>query len=215
MKKKVIIVSLILLVTILLLVIIVKIITGCNAVKYNNTTKISDSITQTYPKSTIDKLQNDIKSKSINYSIFKSSYNVQCLRKTYQGYYAVLLQEGGGRVFVFMDEKFNLNEALVIDSFKIKEDFGFLTPNITSKSKVLAFDQNTILLPISSMDVTVHIVKEGIIVIKYNRMNEGLLLDDPIVDSIEFIDNKVLPAKEDEFINLNVPYILDLDKTSN
>lgn len=200
-----------------IIVFIFVLLTGCNKEsesKHNNDKSISELITQKYSKSDIESMKKGIEEKTLDYSKLKSNYNIQCLRKTNQGYYALFLQDDGARVFVFMNEKMELSEVLVVDDIKRKNEFDFIEIGITTESQVMEFDRNTFLLPISSADTTVHFVQEGLLVITYSRFNEGTqtILDDSIVKSITFYDNADFPLTDDVLINLNVPYILEIDK---
>ena len=141
--------------------------------------------------------------------------NVQCLRKTYQGYYAVLLQDDGKYAFVFMNKNGKLYEMLLIDEIKGKKEYSFIEQGKTTENEILSFDKNAILLPVSSSVSTVHIVHEGLLVITYTRFNEKTqrILDDPLVKSVVFYEDEDFPLKDNEMINKNVPYILAIDKT--
>lgn len=215
MKKKNIVFLIVFLIVIVLTILII-IVTqnGGNEVKYNNDKSIVDLVTQKYSDSDIEKIKTGIENNTINYSTFKSKYNIQCLRKTYQGYYAVLLQNNGMRVFVFMDENMDLFNIFVTDEIKSKSEYAFIEAGITTESQVIAFDENTFFLPVSAMNITVHIVQEGVLVIRYRRMDDetGILLDNPIVDSISFYSSSEFPLKNDSVINSNVPYILEIDR---
>lgn len=187
---------------------------GSRDVKYDNEQSITSLITKEYSVSDIEKMKKDIEHNNLDYAKLKSHYNIQCLRKTYQGFYAVFLQNDGKRVFVFMNEKMKLHTILVIENIKEKEEYNFLNIGRTTESEVLEYDENTILLPVSSVTCTAHIVQEGLLVITYDRLdtNTGTLLDDPVVKSFVFYKNDDFPLNDNDMINLNVPYILEKDK---
>ncbi len=203
--------TLVLIITALISIIIF---TGNKNVTYDNDKSITGLITKKYSDSDIEKIRKGIEQDNWNYTNLKSHYKIQCLRKTYQGYYAVFLQNDGKRVFVFMDEDMKLYNMLVIDSIKEKKEFDFLEPGKTTESEVLKFDKNTVLLPVSSITSTAHITKEGLLVITYDRLdsNSETLLSDPVVKSFTFYENDNFPLNDDEMININVPYILEKDK---
>lgn len=213
MKKNILLLLFALLLIVLALIFII-IFTGGEDVKYDNDKSISSLITIKYSDYDMEKLREDIGHDNLNFVKLKSHYNVQCLRKTYQGFYAVFLQNDGKRVFVFMDEKMKLYNMLVIENIKGKEEYNFLKSGKTTESEVLEHDKNTVLLPISSVTCTAHIVKEGLLVVTYDRLdtNTGTLLNDPVVKSFEFFKNDDFPLNDNEMINLNVPYILEKDK---
>ena len=212
-KNKILLLSFTLLLIVLTLIFII-IFTGGGDVKYDNDKSIDSLITKKYSASDIEKMREDIEHDNLNYAKLKSRYNVQCLRKTYQGFYAIFLQNDGKRIFVFMDEKMKLYNMLVIENIKAKEEYNFLKSGKTTESEVLKHDENTVLLPVSSVTCTAHIVQEGILVITYDRLdiNTGTLLNDPVVKSFVFFKNDDFPLSDNEMINLNVPYILEKDK---
>lgn len=78
----------------------------------------------------------------------------------------------------------------------------------------MRYDKSTVLLPVSSVICTAHIIQEGVLIITYDRFdaNTGILLDDPVVNSVSFYENSDFPLNDNEMINLNVPYILEMDK---
>lgn len=82
---------------------------------------------------------------------------------------------------------------------------------ITTESEVLSLDPNTILLPFSSVDITAHLVQEGIVLVRYTRMSEDGLLPAPIVESVNFFENQRI-SKSNDLILSNVPYTLELDR---
>lgn len=212
MKKFKFILSLIL----ILLIIVVLILRRDVKMKYNNEKNIASLVTERYSKADILKMREDIEHGYLDYSALKSNYNIQCLRKTYQGYYIVFLMDDGERVFVFMNEKMKLCKVLVIENIKEKKEYNFIKPGETTEREILEYDKSTILLPVSSITSTAHIVQEGLLVITYDRINAetGVLLDNPIVKSVVFFSNDEFPLKDDTMINLNVPYILEIDKKS-
>ena len=182
---------------------------------YNNNTEKSKIVTKTYSKSRIDDLKERVELNNISYLKFRLQFRVQCLRKTYQGYYAVLSQSDGDYAYVFIDEKFKLYDLFVVDEFKTKDEFLSLLCNKTNINSIIEIDPNTVYFPISAMDMTAHIVKEGIVIIKYNRLVDGKISEPSSIDSIEFISNDDLSAEDHEFIAVSVPHILEIDKISN
>ena len=79
---------------------------------------------------------------------------------------------------------------------------------------VLNFDTNTILAPFSAVEMTAHIVQEGVYIVKYSRFLDGEIIEDPIATSIEFIGNESLLTSEDPFISNEIPFVFELDKVS-
>lgn len=137
---------------------------------------------------------------------------MECIRKTHQGYYVVLMLEDGRYAFVFFNKKNILTRVMVVDGFKSKIEFQNQVVEQMHKSEVLNWDSNTIIAPVSAVELTVHIVHEGIFVVKYSRFRDGVIIEDPIITSIQFIENDSIPTNEDPFIRDEVPFIFDFDK---
>ena len=85
---------------------------GCNNMKFNQTTNKNDLLTKKYSITQIEELQSTAKINNMTFSNFKRDFDVQCMRKTHQGYYVVLLLEDGGNAFAFFVSFFSLIAAL-------------------------------------------------------------------------------------------------------
>lgn len=208
MRKRIIFV--LLLIILVLFITIYFILNGRNDMNYNNLIQASDVITCKYSSNDILNLKKDITNNNINFDDLKSEFKIQCLRKTCQGYYIVFLEENNNLVFVFLDNDLIPIKLFVFDTFKTNIDFDFVEAGKTKMSEILTFDSNSITFPISSITMTAHLTKEGIVLIKYDRLHEGNLLNDPIVNSIQYITNDNIG--DDELIKKNVPFILEIDK---
>lgn len=194
--------------------IFVKVFIGDVDVKYNNTEYFENLVDIKYSGHEIEEIKKKIEGDDCNYTKFKSLFDIQCLRKTYQGYYAVLLQDDGRRVFVFMDEEMKLYEVLLIGNMKAKKEFSFIESGKTTEEEIVSMDENAILLPASSVTSTAHVVREGLLVVTYSRLDEEkqMFLDDPLVNTVIFYANESFPLEDNEMINKNVPYILPIDR---
>ena len=187
---------------------------GESKLKFNNTDHKEDLITKDYSEEEILYLKNTMESKSVAYTTFQKMFDVECLRKTYQGYYAVLFLNNGKESFVFIDSQLKLRSMMIVKSFPLKNDFERNIKKFSTKSQVLEYDLYSIVLPISSLDMTAHIVKEGVYLIKYMRISNDVLLEDPMISSISFIANNELSKVQDQLIRFSVPYILEIDKAN-
>ena len=185
---------------------------GCNNMKFNQTTNKNDLLTEKYPIIRIEELQSTAGVGDITFSNFKRDFDVQCMRKTHQGYYVVLLLEDGGNAFAFFNKNNTLIRVMVFDSFKSKIEFQSQVVEQMPKSDVLNLDSNTIVAPVSTLEITAHIVQEGIFVVKYSRFRDGKIIEDPIVTSIQFIENEIIATNEDPFIRNEIPFIFEFDK---
>ena len=188
---------------------------GCNNMKFNQTTNKNDLLTEIYSITQIEELQRTAEAGDMTFLNFKRAFDVQCMRKTHQGYYVVLLVEDGGNAFVFFNEKNTLIRVMVLDSFKSKMEFQNQVVEHMPKSEVLKVDSNTIIAPVSALEITAHIVQEGVFIVKYSRFRDGEIIEDPIVTSIQFIENESISTNEDPFIRDEIPFIFEFDKASN
>lgn len=187
---------------------------GCNNMKFNQTTNKNELFTKKYPIIQIEKLKNTSESGNMTFSKFQRYFDVQCMRKTHQGYYVVLLLEDGGNAFAFFNEKNSLNRVMVFDGFKSKIEFQNQVVEQMTQSEVINWDSNTLITPVSALEITAHIVQEGIFIVKYLRFRDGEIIEDPIVTSIQFYENENILTNEDPFIRDEIPFIFEFDKTS-
>ncbi len=187
---------------------------GEHDMKYDNKKEFRDLITEKYSNSDIEEIEEGILYGKLSYAKLKSKYSIQCLRKTYQGFYALFLTENDKRVFVFMNEKAEIKDILEFDSVKTRKSFDFVSVGKTTENEVLGYDEHSILLPVDSVSCSAHIVQEGVLIVTYNRLDSksGRLLEYPIVETVDFYGNSEFPVYDNEMLNLNVPYILAIDK---
>ena len=183
--------------------------TGC---KFNQAKYASELITETYSAAQAKELKKAAEDGDVTFSMFKRSFNAQCVRKTHQGYYAVLFLNDGGNAFVFFDEKSMLKSVMISYGFKSETEFRNHVTEHMRKSEVLNYDTNSITLPVSAVDTTAHIVQEGVFIVKYSRFENGKIIDDPIVTSIVFVKNEEIATNEDLFIRNEIPFILEIDR---
>lgn len=201
--------------TIVIVIICLIMLTGCDNVKFNNLVNKNDLLTKTYSNSQMDNLKKLVEHNTITITDFKKLFDIQCARKTYQGFYVVLLLENGENAFIFFNNENQLNHIIIANDFKSKNQFESQSLQNKTKSEILYLDENAILLPISAVDVSVHIVQEGICIVKYSRMVDGKLVDDPIFCSVEFIANDNIEKSDYMLIRNNTPFIYDYDKQNS
>lgn len=196
----------------IVLIIFTVLLMGCNNMKFNNTTNKDDLITITYSIEKIEALRNVTNTKSITFSEFKRDFKVQCIRQTHQGYYVILSLEDGNEAFVFFGEDNMLDSIMIVNRFKTQEEFNIQLLERKYKSEVLNLDSNAILTKLSAVDMTVHIVQEGVCIIKYSRFSDGQVIKDPIITSVEFIENEALITNDDLYIKNEIPFVWEIDK---
>ncbi|NLZ70431.1 MAG: hypothetical protein GX907_03760 [Clostridiaceae bacterium] len=189
---------------------------GCNYMKFNNSTNKNDLLTKQYSSAQIEELKKAAESEGITFSKFQRDFAVQCVRKTHQGYYVVLLLEDGQNAFVFFYTENPFARVIIADGFKSKNEFYAHVSEQMPESEVLKFDPHTtLLLPFSAFDITAHIVQEGIFIVTYLRFSEGKgMLKDPIVSSVDFFENESVSTSENILVRDVIPFIFEFDKVS-
>ena len=121
----------------LLILILIVLLTGCNDIKYNNSENKIDIITKKYSTEQIEKLELTTGSEKVTFSEFKKNFDAQCIRKTHQGYYVILLLEGGENSFVFFNADNILTSVMTVDKFKTQNEFNIQALDGMTKSAVL------------------------------------------------------------------------------
>ena len=187
---------------------------GGNDMKFDNQTPYTEKITKTYHHSIFDSIREASEAQPMSIKALHSELKIECVRKTNQGSYIVFKQEDGKSVFIFADKGQNIYSVLRFKSFFRKLDFDFIQVGETTQDEILAFDDNAILYPVSSVEVSGHILNNGLLIIQYSRVRDGELLMSPVVSSIEFIDGSDYNKLEDNFFVTNTPYILPFDRNA-
>ena len=183
---------------------------------YDNLVKKEDAITRQYPREMVDELTHKIEEeeKKVGYGKLRRMFRLECVRKTYQGYYAVLQLTDGRNAFIFMDDQLTVSNVAIYDRFRTKEEFEkFLSEKQdATRADVLSFDPNEYGMPFSVVDEAAHIVQEGAIMIIYQRK------DGHPVDQIQFYSNSEIaagkPREVTYFIKDGVPYVLEIDRVN-
>ncbi len=196
---------------------IVLILCGCSKkeefnLDYNNNVSADLVINETYSESDIVTLKNNIDSNVITYNEIQKKFRIECLRHTFQGYYLILNLDSNKRAFLFFDDALKLTSIIIKDKFLVLDDFDFIELYKTRSDKIVDFDKDTIVFPVSSVYATGHILADGYLLIFYDMVVDGVLLDSPVVKSTEFTSNEELEKKLDDFWIECAPYILPIDK---
>lgn len=92
---------------------------------YDNLTRKEDLITRQYPREMVDELTHKIEEeeKKVGYEKLRRMFRLECVRKTYQGYYAVLQLTDGRNAFIFTDDQLIVSNVAIYDRFRTKEEF--------------------------------------------------------------------------------------------
>jgi len=186
---------------------------------YDNLTRKEDMITRQYAPEKVERLAQKIEQQEkVRYSEVKRTFRLECVRKTYQGYYAVLQLTDGRNAFIFMDDQLIVSNVAVYDRFRSKEEFEQLIAEKqdATRADVLSFDPNEYPMPISVVSEEAHIVQEGVIIVRYRRE------DGYPVDQIRFYTDSEIAASEvikhnysiTYSIKNRVPCVLEIDKAN-
>lgn len=183
---------------------------------YDNLMKKEDAITRQYPREMVDKLTHKIEEeeKKVGYGKLRRMFCLECVRKTEQGYYAVLQLTDGSNAFIFLNDRLTVSKVAVYDCFRTKEEFEkFLSEKQdATRADVLSFDPNEYPMPFSVVSEEAHIVQEGVIIVRYRRE------DGHPVDQIFFYSNSEIavgkPREITYFIKYGVPYVLEIDRVN-
>lgn len=188
---------------------------GKNEVKYNNEQNYQEKITYLCTSEEFSDIQEELKNgRNMHLQDIIDQRKIECVRMTGDIGYVVLLSEHDEKLFLFFNSDSIVVDAYYIeDDFLDQKDFSDIQIGITKESDIEMIDKSPIYYAISAESITGHIVKEGIIIIKYNRFLDGNILADPIVKSVDFYDNdKLLISRESDFAILSTPYILPIDR---
>ena len=177
------------------------------AISYNNTDPKEQLISKKYSDSQIQEMIKKIDEGHYGKKEFIKEYDVECLRKALQGYYAIFQREDGKYVYVFLDDDFVpvANVSMIIDEFKTKEELLNFLSTERSASDMVEFDSST-LFPFYGRRSSLHIVVEGFVAVDYYIDNGSWYTGE--VPSIEYHDNNEVLQSED----WNMPYILKIDR---
>lgn len=187
---------------------------GGKEMEYNNIKEYSELATYSYSIDKLLDIQNEIiNGENIRLTEIVENKNIECVRNIENSRYLLLISETGEKLFIFFDEKQVIKYTYFVNEFLEQSEFENVQKGNTRLSEIIKIDSNCFMSPVSTIEATVHIVKEGIIVVKYSRMQGTTILQDPIVESIEFCKNdEILKQREQDILIKVAPYILPIDK---
>lgn len=182
---------------------------------YDNDKTVQQLVTTVYSADEIKEIEEKIEKGKTTVSKMKRFCKLECLRKTEKEYYSILLRDDGGKLFIFFDNKGTVTDYLFVTEFKSKEDYDSLKIGETTLNEVIFFDEATVDVSLSSFDVTVSVVKEGLAHIIYERMNMDNMtfLPSPVIKSITIYDESeyMQIAEQGDYYG-ELHYILPLDR---
>lgn len=184
-------------------------------IKYNNEQNFQELITYRYSSQDFSDIQEDLKSgKDISLFEIVDSKKIECIRNIKDTRYTLLLSEKNEKLFIFFDANNVVTNAFYIENdFLEQKDFINVQEGVTLKSDIEILDGSVVYYDVSAVMVTGHIVKEGIVIIEYDRLLNGKILNDPVVKSINFYSNdEILSIMDSDYFISTTPYILPIDK---
>lgn len=167
---------------------------GENDVNYNNVNSYKELITHHYSAKELSDIKDDI-ANGEHISLFDivRKKDIECARNTANTRYILLTSENDEKLFIFYDSDSIITDTYYVENNFLKySDFDDVKENESKRSEVIAIDSRYYVSAFSTIDATIHIVQEGVIVIIYEAVQGTTLLQDPIVDCIRFYDNNEL-----------------------
>ena len=212
---------------------------------YDNTSPADELISFSYSQKDFEewRLRASNFGKVATFWDFLSRFRVECLRKTFEGYYAVLELDNGTRAFIFFNSNLEVASAngvsycdLVCDQFFSKAELETAMSELT-ENNVLSLNKlrnrigDPLGMPFSSAKECAYIVQEGIMIIYCEDVNptkiNGVYEWDTVVTATEFLSNEEwrscvetwnASSKEGSLkwppLPYYFPYILEIDKAS-
>lgn len=187
---------------------------GNREVKYDNEKKYSELTSQYYSAEELLSIHNQIiNGDSIKLNEIFKKQDIKCARNIGDIRYLLLAAESGEKLFIYFDDEKVIKKSYLIKNILEQKDFENVQIGQTRLSEIIELDENIFDVPISSLEATVHLVKEGVIIITYNRLQDTTVIADPIVESTKFYENDdILEQREQDILLKVAPYILPVDK---
>lgn len=181
--------------------------------RYNNTSKASSLNLRVYKDDEIEYMNNEIINQHItNYDDLNKIYPVMCLRKTFQGYYAVFLQNDEKEYFVFFDKHLKIKRYFFSKGFKSEKELKSMIHKGMKNKDVMSKCSNLLPTPISAKYTMISITKEGVCIIDFKREENGTLLQEPVVSKSTYIQDSDLIANKKDYLCYEIPFVLKIDK---
>ncbi len=166
-----------------------------------------------YPLHQIESYKKKTESSTVSIEQLKRVFPKTVIRETHQGQYAVIRVKGGLKAFAFFDTE-GLMTCFMIRSkdFISKDIFLDLIKDSKTIGEIMEVDKDAILLPLSAVDATAHIVLDGLVIIKYSRASGEPDKSDYAISDVIYIRNDEIPTSEDPVIRDLIPFIFSEDK---
>ena len=186
---------------------------GCRRIQFDNTVDARQQITKTYTSDRLEQLRAEVLEGRMSFEQLRREFDLPCVRKTHQGYYAILMQDDRQHyAFVFLADDLTPQYVYITDAFPTQAEVEQqLTPGMT-EDEVEAFYPNTVPLPVSAQPCSAILVHEGVYLLQYDYFKNGEILSEPQLGKITFFPSDVHETTDDVFVQTVIPYILDIDK---
>ena len=161
---------------------------GCSNDPYNNTTPKNELITKIYPESICEQIQYRISVGGLHIDNLREIVDVECLRKTETGSYAVLKLDNKKFAYIVIDKNNHCQAIYQFrEAFHTRAELEDILETVTYYREVDAFSPNVMYSAFSFARVVVYPVKEGYIVaiFMYDPPNAG----DEVLKSMEFYED--------------------------
>jgi len=179
-----------------------------NGIVYDNETDYSKLITTKHLNTDFFELETLIQNEDIYFEDFQKEFQTECVRKTFQGYYAVLELEYNDLIgYAFFDDDKKLNNIFATSDFKKRIEFDFVEKNVTTTDEIHKYDKNCFPLPVSSKSMCAHITTDGLLVFSGKHS-----IGSSIIENVEFFSNNELVKNSDILTTYETPYILPIDR---
>jgi len=180
---------------------------SCEKSPYNNTTEKGELITKAYPESICEQIVYRISVGSLHIDGLREIVDVECLRKTEKGSYAVLKLDNEKFAYIVIDEN-DMCTCLYQfrETFPTRAELEETLRATKYFGKFYALSPDVMFYSLSCMNVVACPVQEGYVVAVF--FDEEL--DDRALNSVEFFEDIT-----ESFVwgDPNITQILDIDRT--
>lgn len=168
-----------------LILVVAAMLWGCGNNSCNNTTRASELITKVYPESICEQIQSRVSVGGLHIDGLREIVDVECLRKTRTGYYAVLKLDNQKFAYIIIDENDMCGSVYQFqESFFTRTELEEILENATYFHEVNAYSPNVMYVGISCARVSVYPVQEGYIVATF--LYDPPDAEDHVLKSVEF-----------------------------
>ena len=168
-----------------LILVVAAMLWGCGNNSCNNTTRASELITKVYPESICEQIQSRVSVGGLHIDGLREIVDVECLRKTRTGYYAVLKLDNQKFAYIIIDKN-----GMCCSVYQFQEGFytyaelDKILKDATYFNEVNAYSPNVMYVGVSFARVAVYPVREGYIIATF--FYDPPSAEDQVLKSVEF-----------------------------